>query len=91
MESRNSTNHKLAVAVMGQACKKLLRPDEGVIVHHEGGVYLVSYQSHDNNLRIEREPSFCHLEDGQRITIQDKGTTAPAPTLANIKTSATRH
>ena len=91
MESRNSTNHKLAATVMGQACKNLLRLDEGVIVHDKGAVYLVSYRSRDGNVRIEREPSISHLEDGQRVQLQYEGTSAPAPTLASVKTSATRH
>lgn len=70
---------ELADTLIVHALAALLKPDEGVILHHEGNGYVLFRNSEEEQIQLVEGEDFLKEAHGTLIWMHYKGSNAPEP------------
>lgn len=65
--------------VLVKALVQILRPDEGIVIHHGNEAYIVYYNSATSELKVIEDEEYLEIEHGRLIWMHYEGSTAPDP------------
>lgn len=73
----------------------LLKPDEGIVIHHDDKAYIVYNNAEESALKIMEDEDYLEIEHGRLIWMHYDGSTAPEPEfdeeILGEAESATKH
>ena len=86
MENEDEMNvHEVDIALLDEilvkAMVQILKPDEGIVIHHNKEAFIVYWNSVESSLRIVQDDDYADLEHGRLIWMHYEGSQAPDPTF----------
>lgn len=65
--------------ILVKAMVQILKPDEGIVIHHDKKSYIVYWNSVESSLRIVQDEDYAEMEHGRLIWMHYEGSQAPEP------------
>ena len=70
---------ELSLSVFVKSLAVLLKPDEGVVIHHEDEAYVVYNNSQQETISLVSDDDYKQIEHGTPIWMHYDGSQAPQP------------
>ena len=71
-------------ALLVKALAVMLKPDEGIVIHHEGEGFVIYNNSAESTISIIGDDDYLDIEPGTLIWMHYDGSVAPDPSFDEI-------